>query len=50
MTGRLALQRIVAENEGELAIPAGMPLPDGSTVPEAYTLKAPRSWVEKTIR
>jgi hypothetical protein len=37
MTGRLALQRIVAEADGELA------LPDGSTV------KAPRTWVEKHV-
>lgn len=38
MTGRLALQRVVAEREGELA------LPDGSI------LKAPKTWVDKTIR
>lgn len=38
MTGRLALQRKVAEADGELV------LADGST------LKAPRTWVEKTIR
>jgi hypothetical protein len=38
MTGRLALQRKVAENDGELV------LPDGAV------LKAPRTWVEKTIR
>lgn len=35
MTGRLALQRVVAEADGELA------LPDGDTI------KAPRSWVAK---
>lgn len=35
MTGRLALQRVVAEADGELE------LPDGST------LVAPRSWVQK---
>lgn len=38
MTGRLALQRVVAENNGELR------LPDGST------LQAPRTWVERTVR
>lgn len=38
MTGRLALQRVVAENNGELR------LPDGST------LQAPRTWVERTLR
>lgn len=37
MTGRLALQRIVAEAQGELE------LPDGSTV------VAPKSWVEKHV-
>lgn len=35
MTGRLALQRVVAEADGELA------LPDGTTT------KAPRNWVAK---
>lgn len=38
MTGRLSLQRKVAENDGELVIPG-----EG-------TLKAPRTWVEKTLR
>lgn len=38
MTGRLALQRIVAENDGELVIPG-----EG-------TIKAPRVWVERTLR
>lgn len=37
MTGRLALQRVVAES-GELA------LPDGTSV------KAPKAWVERTAR
>lgn len=37
MTGRLALQRVVAEADGELV------LPDGSTE------KAPRSWVAKHV-
>lgn len=37
MTGRLALQRVVAENDGELA------LPDGTA------LKAPRTWVAKHV-
>lgn len=38
MTGRLALQRIVAEADGELLLPSG------------EALKAPRTWVEKTLR
>jgi hypothetical protein len=37
MTGRLALQRVVAEADGELV------LPDGSTI------VAPRSWVAKHV-
>lgn len=38
MTGRLALQRVVAENNGELV------LADGTI------LKAPKVWVERTLR
>lgn len=38
MTGRLSLQRRVAENDGELV------LPDGSV------LRAPRTWVAATLR
>lgn len=38
MTGRLALQRVVAENNGELVVP-------GEGI-----VKLPRTWVEKTLR
>lgn len=38
MTGRLALQRVVAEADGELLVPG----PDGDTI-----VAAPRNWVAK---